>query len=300
MSNFFTEILQSIKKTSTERISNPFYGVLIFSWITLNWESVAILIFSDLKMQERVSLINSEYPIKIFWPFVIAVILTFLLPWCTEKITFFQSKPISRTSTLMAIRRKRMLLADISVERFRAKRDVTYERHKVGAEKEVQEMRVAIVSSKEKTGQLTDELNKAVQKISELTADLDKSITTESLQAKKIEEIHKILSTLEIKNKSLLNELSEKNRIMELYEKDKTLFIKSIDEKSMNIDKANKVISDLKAEHEDEIELYKKVLSQFKTQQIKESLMGRNVTQEEYIKVMDGVKSYFAKNQHSD
>ncbi|MDH0055764.1 hypothetical protein [Pantoea ananatis] len=300
MSNFFTEILQSIKKTSTERISNPFYGVLIFSWITLNWESVAILIFSDLKMQERVSLINSEYPIKIFWPFVIAVILTFLLPWCTEKITFFQSKPISRTSTLMAIRRKRMLLADISVERFRAKRDVTYERHKVGAEKEVQEMRLAIVSSKEKTGQLTDELNKAVQKISELTADLDKSITTESLQAKKIEEIHKILSTLEIKNKSLLNELSEKNRIMELYEKDKTLFIKSIDEKSMNIDKANKVISDLKAEHEDEIELYKKVLSQFKTQQIKESLMGRNVTQEEYIKVMDGVKSYFAKNQHSD
>ncbi|WP_458038792.1 hypothetical protein [Pantoea ananatis] len=158
MSNFFSEILQSLKKTSTERISNPFYGVLIITWLAFNWEAVAILLFSDLKMEERVRFINSAYSLMHFYPFVTAIFLTFLLPWCTEKITYFQSKPIGRTSTLLALRKKKMLLADISVERFRAKKDVAYDRHKVGAEKEVQDMREDIIKSKETTGQLTQEL----------------------------------------------------------------------------------------------------------------------------------------------
>ena len=161
MSNFFSEIIQSLKKTSTERISNPFYGVLIISWLAFNWEAVAILLFSDLKMEERVRFINSAYSLMHLYPFITAIILTFLLPWCTEKITFFQSKPISRTSTLLAIRKKRMLLADISVERFRAKKDVAYERHKAGEEKQIQEMKAAIISSKETTGQLSAELDSA-------------------------------------------------------------------------------------------------------------------------------------------
>nr|WP_154927521.1 hypothetical protein [Pantoea agglomerans] len=168
MSNFFSEILQSIKKTSTDRISNPFYGVLIISWLAFNWEAVAILIFSDLKMEERVRFINSAYSLLNIYPFITAIILTFVLPWCTEKVTFFQSKPISRTSTLLAIRKKRMLLADISVERFRAKKDVAYERHKAGEEKQIQDMKAAIISSKETTGQLTAELESARDKIDNL------------------------------------------------------------------------------------------------------------------------------------
>jgi len=168
MSNFFSEIIQSLKKTSTERISNPFYGVLIISWLAFNWEAVAILLFSDLKMEERVRFINSAYSLMHLYPFITAIILTFLLPWCTEKITFFQSKPISRTSTLLAIRKKRMLLADISVERFRAKKDVAYERHKAGEEKQIQDMKAAIISSKETTGQLTADLESSNERIESL------------------------------------------------------------------------------------------------------------------------------------
>ncbi|WP_308539056.1 hypothetical protein [uncultured Pantoea sp.] len=176
MSNFFTEIFQSLKKTSTERISNPFYGVMIITWLAFNWEAVAILLFSDMKMDERVRFINSAYSFMNFYPFITAIILTFLLPWCTEKITFVQSKPISRTSTLLAIRKKKMLLADISVERFRAKKDVAYERHKAGEEKEVQDMREAIISSKETTGQLTEELNTANQSLEKQKIELQKYI----------------------------------------------------------------------------------------------------------------------------
>ncbi|WP_394546899.1 hypothetical protein [Pantoea ananatis] len=175
MSNFFSEILQSLKKTSTERISNPFYGVLIITWLAFNWEAVAILLFSDLKMEERVRFINSAYSLMHLYPFVTAIMLTFLLPWCTEKITYFQSRPIGRTSTLLALRKKKMLIADISVERFRAKKDVAYDRHKVGAEKEVQDMREDIIKSKETTGQLTQELIESKELSSSLYAKIEVS-----------------------------------------------------------------------------------------------------------------------------
>lgn len=165
MSEFLKEIIASLRKTSTERISNPFYGVFILTWLVFNWEAVAILLFSDLPMQERVRFINSAYSLTFFYPLASAVFLTFALPWCTEKITFFQSKSISRTSSLLAVRKKKMLTADISVERFRPKKDVAYERYRVGSEKEIQSMRESIIESTERTGQLTKERDDALEKI---------------------------------------------------------------------------------------------------------------------------------------
>lgn len=168
MLDFIKELMSSVRKTSTERISNPFYGVFILTWISFNWESVSIFIFSDLPMQERVRFINSAYPPMILYPFIFSVVLTFVLPWCTEKVTFFQSKSLNRTSTLLAVRKKKMLTADISVERFRAKKDVAYERYRVGADKEVQLMRESIADSAERTGTLTASLDEALSEISVL------------------------------------------------------------------------------------------------------------------------------------
>lgn len=172
MSDFIKEIFASLKKTSTERISNPFYGVFILTWLVYNWEGVAIMLFSDMKMQERVRFINSAYPFMYILPFCTAVFLTFVLPWCTEKITFFQSKPLSRTSSLLAIRKKRMLISDISVERYRAKKDVAYERYKVGAEKEVQDMKERIILSTERTGELTASLKDSQDQVSNLKKEI--------------------------------------------------------------------------------------------------------------------------------
>jgi hypothetical protein len=168
MFEYLKEVIVSLRKTSSERISNPFYGVFILTWIAFNWESVAILLFSDMAMDERVRFINSAYPIVVIIPFLVSVVLTFIVPYCNEKITYLQSSPLGRTSTLLALRRKRSLIADISVERYRAKKDVAYERYKVGAEKEVQDMKESIVRSTERTGELTESLRIANNKIAHL------------------------------------------------------------------------------------------------------------------------------------
>ncbi|PQK80195.1 hypothetical protein CG428_02215 [Pantoea ananatis] len=195
---------------------------MIITWLTFNWEAVAILFFSDMKMDERVRFINSAYPFINLYPFIMAVILTFLLPLCTEKITFFQSKPISRTSTLLAIRKKKMLLADISVERFRAKKDVAYERHKAGEEKQIQDMREAIISSKETTGQLNQELNSANEIIKKQGEEIrsllkDKDLIKNSLSDKNAQLVHLQKQSEELKSRSELLS-SEKIELVKLIE----------------------------------------------------------------------------------
>ncbi|WP_313698178.1 hypothetical protein [Pantoea sp.] len=206
MLDFIKELLASLKKTSTERISNPFYGVFIFTWLAFNWEAVAIIFFSDLPMQERVRFINSAYPLMYILPFISAVILTLVLPWCTEKVTYFQSRFLSRTSSLLAIRRKKMLIADISVERFRAKKDVTYDRHKVNAQKEIQDMKEAIITSTERTGELTKELDDAKITIEILNRKIfsEKSALDEALRRNNVDS----LQSLENNNSIIANNLN--------------------------------------------------------------------------------------------
>lgn len=141
------EIFSSIKKTSSERIKSPFYGVFVLTWAACNWKPLSILLFSDSKIIDRIQIIDKSYNFHLLLPILIAALLAYVLPIINEKVTWLQSKPLHRTATLVAVRKKKALVADISVEKFRAKRDVTYERSRTNAEKEIQNMREEITSS---------------------------------------------------------------------------------------------------------------------------------------------------------
>lgn len=170
------EIYLSVNKTSGDRIKSPFYGVYVLTWLAFNWEPVAIFIFSDMKMENRVSFINSAYPFSFIAPLIISVLLTILLPFINEKFSYLQSKPLTRTSIILAMRRKKALLADIGVERFRAKRDVTYDRYKVGAEREIQSMKEEIINSKEKIGEILKEKEIAINEKNTLLDEKNKAL----------------------------------------------------------------------------------------------------------------------------
>lgn len=290
MSNFFTEIFQSLKKTSTERISNPFYGVMIITWLAFNWEAMAILLFSDMKMDERVRFINSAYSFMNFYPFITAIILTFLLPWCTEKITFFQSKPISRTSTLLAIRKKKMLLADISVERFRAKKDVAYERHKAGEEKQIQDMREAIISSKETTGQLTEELNTAKQTIEKQQVEIRKNINDNIIITNSLSEKDAQLNSL----KNFLNSSKEESKILssklDSYHSKIEILEKETAAKNSENDKLKTLFNERIFEINRDVKSYKVLFKLFESE-IPFKMRSSNYSEEEIQKYINTIKS---------
>lgn len=119
-------------------------------------------------IENRIGFIKALYPFQFLWPLGISVCLAYIIPIINEKITFLQSKPISRTAVILAIRRKRALVADISVEKYRAKRDITYERYVAGSEKEIQNMREEILVSQERMGQINDERDRLTQSVTTL------------------------------------------------------------------------------------------------------------------------------------
>lgn len=119
-----------------------------------------------------------------------------------------------------------MLLADISVERFRAKKDVAYERHKAGEEKQIQDMKAAIISSKETTGQLTAELESASDRIESLELekrrlDVESNDLKEILNEKdsKIKSLNSTIGMLEIERINGLDKIKSLKEDKFKYEK---------------------------------------------------------------------------------
>lgn len=202
------EIYLSIKKTSTDRIKSPFYGVFILTWLAFNWQPVSILLFSELKMENRIGFINAIYPFKLWLPLGIASLLAYILPVINEKVTFLQSKPISRTAVILAIRKKRALVADISVEKYRAKRDVTYDRHMAGSEKEIQDMREEILTSKERMGQINAERDSLLESVSSLEKSLNKANNAVEINIKAINKLQQEINTKELRIKELETQVS--------------------------------------------------------------------------------------------
>lgn len=215
------EIYLSVKKTSTDRIKSPFYGVFILTWVAFNWQPIAIVLFSKLTMENRIGFINAIYPFQLWWPLGVSAVLAYALPFINEKFTYFQSKPISRTAVVLAIRRKRALVADISVEKYRAKRDVTYDRNVAGAEKEIQSMREENLASKKRMGEINAErelLKSELTSVHTLLNQTKNNADRFSLEAQEYQKKYKETEEMNLFLKSSIEKSEEKiHRFANLY-----------------------------------------------------------------------------------
>lgn len=54
------DFLQSIFKSTEERIKNPFVGAFVTSWIIFNWKPILYLLFSDEKIKTKIEYISKE------------------------------------------------------------------------------------------------------------------------------------------------------------------------------------------------------------------------------------------------
>ena len=78
------ELLKSILSTSSERIKNPFIGAFAVSWLIFNWKPLLILVFADLKLIQRIQLVDSQYSKigdNLIWPLIVAVSYMVILPY---------------------------------------------------------------------------------------------------------------------------------------------------------------------------------------------------------------------------
>ncbi|WP_213279313.1 hypothetical protein [Chryseobacterium indologenes] len=89
------EFLQTILKSTEDRIKNPFIGTFITSWAIFNWKPITFIVFSDKSIEEKIKFIGDNYSdiwCYLWLPLMSAIFYIAILPYISfafEYITKF-------------------------------------------------------------------------------------------------------------------------------------------------------------------------------------------------------------------
>ncbi|EMX0849486.1 hypothetical protein AAF302_000693 [Pluralibacter gergoviae] len=161
------EFASSTFNTALNRVKNPAFGAFSLSWCAFNWKSILYLFLSDGKALDKINYIssNSSWKTAILYPCISLVVICAILPWVNNIISRWQAKPLDNNDSIENHRKAKLILRATRLQRLQAKHDVTYEKVKTGAEKDIQKMKEEIISSKDRVGALTSELKKKEEEL---------------------------------------------------------------------------------------------------------------------------------------
>ncbi|NEN25361.1 hypothetical protein G3O08_17840 [Cryomorpha ignava] len=78
------EFLQSLFKTTEERIRNPFIGAFMTSWLLFNWKPILYILLSSYAIGNRIEYVEEHFSnyILLFWlPLIAALFYVLVLPY---------------------------------------------------------------------------------------------------------------------------------------------------------------------------------------------------------------------------
>ncbi|HGX4276999.1 TPA: hypothetical protein ACJKKW_004331 [Escherichia coli] len=150
----FKELFLSTANTAVNRAKNPVLGAFVMSWCAFNWKSILYLFFSKSNIIDKISYIsdNSTWKTVMFYPCLSVIAICCLLPWVNNIINVWQAKPLDNNDSIENHLKARKIQRETRLQRLLAKKDVTYDKVKTGAEKDIQEMKEEIIRSKNSMG----------------------------------------------------------------------------------------------------------------------------------------------------
>lgn len=86
-------VLDSVKKTLIDRINTPLFGFVFLSWITFNWSSILLVMFSKSPIEDTISIIKSGsafYSKEIICPALVGFVLSVAFPYLQLLVSFLQ------------------------------------------------------------------------------------------------------------------------------------------------------------------------------------------------------------------
>ncbi|WP_391487544.1 hypothetical protein [Leclercia tamurae] len=198
------EYFSSTINTAAQRVSNPVFGAFSLSWCAFNWKSILYLFLSDSGIIDKITYIsdNSSWKTVALYPCISVVLLCGGLPWINNLISAWQSKPLDNNDSIENHRKAKRIVRATRLQRLQAKHDVTYDKVKTGAEKDIQAMKEEIIKSKDSMGELTAELKSKDEELAGARSEI--STLNSSLK-----EITEALTRLNKSHKTLKNEYDE-------------------------------------------------------------------------------------------
>lgn len=208
------EYLSSTVNTAAQRVRNPVFGAFALSWCAFNWKSILYLLLSDSSIIDKITYIssNSSWKTVLAFPCVSAIILCGGMPWINNVISKWQAKPLDNYDSIENHRKAKRIHRATRLQRLKAKHDVTYDKVKTGAEKDIQAMKERITESQARMGELTAERDRLSDKVLELNEKLENMQSVAAALKIEAEKSARMLEDREAKINNLIQELKEKEK----------------------------------------------------------------------------------------
>ncbi len=213
------EYFSSTINTAAQRVTNPVFGAFSLSWCAFNWKAILYLFLSDSGIIDKITYIsdNSSWKTVALYPSISVALLCGGLPWINNFISAWQSRPLDNNDSIENHRKAKRIARATRLQRLQAKHDVTYDKVKTGAEKDIQTMKEQITQSQARMGELTAEKEKLIEQLEDSQKKLiSYQIAADSFKTQLDKEKNKLAQMSE-DMKSLTDELKEKdNEILRL------------------------------------------------------------------------------------
>ncbi|HDC4218678.1 TPA: hypothetical protein OR380_001359 [Escherichia coli] len=208
------EYLSSTVNTAAQRVRNPVFGAFALSWCAFNWKSILYLLLSDSSIIDKITYIssNSSWKTVLAFPCVSAIILCGGMSWINNVISKWQAKPLDNYDSIENHRKAKRIHRATRLQRLKAKHDVTYDKVKTGAEKDIQAMKERITESQARMGELTSERDRLSDKVLELNKKLENMQSVAAALKIEAEKSARMLEDREAKINNLIQELKEKEK----------------------------------------------------------------------------------------
>ncbi|MCV9255969.1 hypothetical protein ODZ59_06560 [Escherichia coli] len=208
------EYLSSTVNTAAQRVRNPVFGAFALSWCAFNWKSILYLLLSDSSIIDKITYIssNSSWKTVLAFPCVSAIILCGGMPWINNVISKWQAKPLDNYDSIENHRKAKRIHRATRLQRLKAKHDVTYDKVKTGAEKDIQAMKERITESQARMGELTSERDRLSDKVLELNKKLENMQSVAAALKIEAEKSARMLEDREATINNLIQELKEKEK----------------------------------------------------------------------------------------
>ena len=205
------EYFSSTVNTAAQRVSNPVFGAFSLSWCAFNWKSILYLFLGDSGIIDKITYIsdNSSWKTVALFPCLSVAVLCGCLPWINNLISAWQAKPLDNNDSIENHRKAKRILRETRLQRLQAKQDVTYDKVKTGAEKDIQAMKEEIIKSKDSMGELTAELTAKNEELKDANNKLQLATKTVDLLQNELSKLNSKNNELISSNEKLINTISD-------------------------------------------------------------------------------------------
>ncbi|GET46462.1 hypothetical protein [Capnocytophaga felis] len=200
------EFIQSLFRTTEERVKNPIIGAFLTSWIIFNWKPILFIIFSPKIIEEKIEYIQSNFSSICFlfvYPIFSTIFYVLALPYLNLLVDVLLKYPLIKRNSILINKQKQSIenQRELAIEEIKLEEAKTDFRERNNHNKmvetlqsKIRELETNLDKEKERYEELLSKLREELEKQKEIASTEMKNFEQQySNSRKQIAELNELL-----------------------------------------------------------------------------------------------------------